>query len=242
MSLIRARLSFANVTAATALFIALGGAAFAAGGGLVGAGGSIHGCVARSKALLVVKPDQRCPARTAALTFSQTGPRGATGATGAQGIQGQQGIAGSNGTDGTNGTNASVAGYSASALGAIDFKTTSLSNVFAHLTLPPGSYLLTAKSVVRATESGPDFIDATCVLFQQNGTSSQQDSSEFSVPLAQVGSTVYQAIGTVSMQLAVTTTAQTTWDESCVANGYANSPTVNATDTRLEAITLGSSN
>jgi hypothetical protein len=85
MARARAHLSYANVMATIALFIALGGGAYAASGGFTSSSGVIHGCVGRHGALTVVKVHKRCPKGTKTLTFNQKGRAGANGAPGPAG-------------------------------------------------------------------------------------------------------------------------------------------------------------
>ena len=109
----RSLLSYSNVVATLALFAALGGGAYAATGGTfaAGASGAIKGCVpGHGGTLRVVKPGNRCPKGTVALTFNakgrtgSPGPRGGLGATGPQGPRGLQGPQGLQGPAGTNAT------------------------------------------------------------------------------------------------------------------------------------------
>jgi Collagen triple helix repeat (20 copies) len=107
-------LSYANVMATVAVFVALGGGAFAATTGLTTKGGTIHGCVsARTHVLTVLKPGKRCGRGHVALTFNAKGAPGATGpagptgqagAVGAPGAKGDTGTAGKPGAPGTPGT------------------------------------------------------------------------------------------------------------------------------------------
>jgi hypothetical protein len=115
-------LSYANVMATIAVFLALGGGAFAATTGLMSEDGTIHGCVStHSHVLTVLKPGKRCGRGHVALAFNAkgvpgargpagatgpAGPAGAAGARGPKGDAGDQGRAGTNGTNGTNGKNA----------------------------------------------------------------------------------------------------------------------------------------
>jgi hypothetical protein len=102
--------------ATVAVFLALGGGAFAATTGLTSKDGTIHGCVStRTHVLTVLKPGKRCGRGYVALTFSAKGARGATGpagptgqtgAVGAPGPKGDTGTAGKPGTPGTPGENA----------------------------------------------------------------------------------------------------------------------------------------
>jgi hypothetical protein len=160
MSRIRAHLSFANVLAGTALFVALGGGAYAATGGFVGSKGSIHGCVAGKGALTVVKAGKSCPRKTTSLVFDQTGPRGnpgATGPKGAAGSNGRNGTNGTNGTDGTNGAPGAAAGFAATSTSTrLTYVFTGLSwlpipTVVASISLPAGSFVVQADVQVADT-------------------------------------------------------------------------------------------
>lgn len=82
----RSKLSFANVVSCVALFIALGGGAYAASGGFVTAG-TAKLCISRSGSVTAVKSSKKCKHGTT--TF----------------VVGQKGAAGTNGINGTNGTN-----------------------------------------------------------------------------------------------------------------------------------------
>src|SRR5947209_3428975 len=85
---VRARPTYANVTATLALFLALGGGAYAASGGLVASNGVIHACVARDGGLVVVASGKRCAKGTRGLAFNQSGPRGNPGVQGVPGASG----------------------------------------------------------------------------------------------------------------------------------------------------------
>jgi Collagen triple helix repeat (20 copies) len=104
-------LSYSNVVATVALFIALGGGAFAATDRLQSPTGVVHGCVSKKTHVLrVIKTDHKCGRGSTALSFNSKGPVGAPGATGAagpagpQGPTGQRGLTGTTGQTGTTGT------------------------------------------------------------------------------------------------------------------------------------------
>ena len=112
-------LSYANVMATVAVFLALGGGAFAATSGLMSKDGTIHGCVSkRSHVLTVLKPGKRCGRGHVALMFNAkgvpgargpagaTGPAGPAGPAGPRGAKGDAGPTGRTGANGTNGKNA----------------------------------------------------------------------------------------------------------------------------------------
>jgi hypothetical protein len=100
---IRARLSYANVVATAALFVALGGGAYAVSG--IPSRGVFHGCVSNSTGVLrVVTSARAChrvvrngPHRNSgefAISWNQHGAQGLPGLAGAQGVQGPPGQAG----------------------------------------------------------------------------------------------------------------------------------------------------
>ena len=88
------RPTYANVTATLALFLALGGGAYAASGGFVSATGTVRFCVARNGTASVVRAGRRCGRRQTTLTLNQRGVSGGRGATGPKGAQGAQGPTG----------------------------------------------------------------------------------------------------------------------------------------------------
>ena len=122
---IRTHATYANVTATAALFIALGGGAYATTGNpFAGSGGQLQGCVPKRGGLLrIVKAGGHCPHGTVGLRLDQTGP---TGPKGAQGSDGAPGAAGPRGVTGATGP--SNAYYASS------------NNTLATLSLPAGDY------------------------------------------------------------------------------------------------------
>jgi hypothetical protein len=104
---LRSRLTYANVMATIAVFLALGGGAYALSG-IPDRGGIYHGCVATSGALRVVTNASSClKAKTvkrgtrrvripgeSAITWNQQGRPGLQGGPGVQGVQGVQGLVG----------------------------------------------------------------------------------------------------------------------------------------------------
>ena len=109
---IRSRVTYANVTATAALFLALGGGAYALSG-IPDRAGVFHGCVApKAGGLRVVKSASSCrKTKTirrgrrhvrvrgeSAIAWNQKGPRGLRGTPGIKGDQGAQGDPGAPGT------------------------------------------------------------------------------------------------------------------------------------------------
>jgi hypothetical protein len=86
-----------NIVAWLALFIALGGGAFAATGGFVGSNGTVTVCVGKGGALTAVKSGRRCPKRQTTLLLNQLGRPGTNGVNGSNGAQGPGGAQGPTG-------------------------------------------------------------------------------------------------------------------------------------------------
>jgi hypothetical protein len=96
MAWVRTHLSFSNVIASLALFVALGGGAYATAGHFA-SGGALHGCVTRrTGSLRIVSGEAHCRRGRSeyAITFSAAGspgPSGSQGPTGPQGPIGPEG-------------------------------------------------------------------------------------------------------------------------------------------------------
>jgi hypothetical protein len=101
----RSHVTYANVVATLALFLALGGGAVAAAN-FVSSDGQIHACVSKAGSPVLVKAKTHCNKGQSAISWNHRGPQGNPGTQGAQGnpgTQGAQGNAGAPGLDGTNG-------------------------------------------------------------------------------------------------------------------------------------------
>jgi hypothetical protein len=142
-------LSYANVMATVAVFLVLGGGAFAAMKGLTTKGGAINGCVsARTHVLTVLKPGKRCGRGHVALAFNTkgvpgaTGPGGPTGQAGPVGPPGPKGETGTAGNDGTPG----APGKNAVSLFVSTLESGTIVNSSGSVTVSPGgngSYIVT---------------------------------------------------------------------------------------------------
>src|SRR4051812_24996205 len=129
LNAVRRRLTYANVMATAAMFVALGGGAYALSG-VPDQGGVFHGCVNdKTRALRVVTSARSCrkaktvrrkgrrvriPGETA-IAWNQ---QGRPGADGANGLPGANGTNGANGTDGANGATKVVVRTATSSLSA----------------------------------------------------------------------------------------------------------------------------
>jgi len=91
--MIRTRFTFANIVAGTALFVALGGGAYAATTSFVGPHGNINTCVPPAGGEVNVwKPGHRCTGGRVGLAFPGNVQAGATGSTGPTGLTGATGL------------------------------------------------------------------------------------------------------------------------------------------------------
>jgi hypothetical protein len=92
-----------------AVFVALGGGAFAATK-FVGSGGVVRLCVTRGGAVRVLKVGQKCGNGKTVVSLNQTGPQGTPGQRGATGPQGLPGPSGNGGGAYTAGTGLTLTG------------------------------------------------------------------------------------------------------------------------------------
>jgi hypothetical protein len=86
---LKPRLTYANVMATIAVFVALGAGGYAAAS-FVGSNGVIHACVTKHGQLMLVKTGAKCHGGHA-ISWDQQGPRGQTGNQGANGNPGPRG-------------------------------------------------------------------------------------------------------------------------------------------------------
>ncbi len=100
---LRPRLNHATVVAYLALFVALGGGAFAATS-LVGGSGEVHACVDGAGRLTVLKPGKSCGKHRTQIAWNVRAGQGAKGVGGAQGLQGPPGATGAAGAAGPAGS------------------------------------------------------------------------------------------------------------------------------------------
>jgi hypothetical protein len=105
----RIRLSYANVMSTIAVFLALGGGAYAAVSSITGAGGMIHGCYAKKNgSLRLIAAGKKCAKGEKAIAFNQQGRQGLPGTPGAAGAAGAAGVKGEQGPQGPGATSVST--------------------------------------------------------------------------------------------------------------------------------------
>jgi len=205
------------VLASAALFIALGGTAFAASG-LIQAGEIAPGAVT-SKAIRAgaVEPKDLSTSTRALLeagAHGETGPGGSNGANGANGPNGANGTNGIDGTDGSNGvdgTNGTIAPLSATK-GLTALPTASPPTTVVELTVPAGSYVVLAKTDLSHTGAG----DSVECSLKAGATAIDQIAMKTLPALAAIPA---------SLQAVTTTASPTQLSVQCsvlVANGAAN--------------------
>jgi hypothetical protein len=102
MERIRKNLSFANVAAALALFVALGGTSYAATGGF-SSDGTLKACANEEGSIRLLKPGRHCHKGQTPVAWNQAGPAGTPGAKGAPGAPGTVGAPGTAGAKGAEG-------------------------------------------------------------------------------------------------------------------------------------------
>jgi hypothetical protein len=85
------RPTYANVTATLALFVALGGGAYAATNVFVSRTGTVRFCVGRNGVASIVKAGRKCRRSQRTLILNQRGPAGSPGPTGPRGRTGPTG-------------------------------------------------------------------------------------------------------------------------------------------------------
>ena len=119
---VRPRLNHATVVAYLALFVALGGGAFAASRGFVSSNGELRGCVDAEGQLTVLKAGKSCAKHRTQIAWSVRGPQGATGPPGVTGTQGLPGVTGAQGASGAQGAAGAPGEAGAAGPGAQQFE------------------------------------------------------------------------------------------------------------------------
>ena len=107
----RPRLNYSNVVATLALFVALGGGAYAAIiKDPVGPDGDIDACYDKKSGDLDLLNGTKCNRGEKPVAWSQVGPQGQAGSQGPQGAQGAEGLQGEQGPQGVPGPDGSIQG------------------------------------------------------------------------------------------------------------------------------------
>lgn len=144
--MIRKHLTYTKIAATIAVFLAAGGAAWAASS----TGGTIHACYKRHGGALRIAG--RCKRGERRLSWNQIGPSGAAGLKGAKGANGKNGAQGLAGPAGP--SDVYAAGEATGTLGSEYLP-------FGTLSVPAGSYLIEAKATLLAESKASQM---TCAL------------------------------------------------------------------------------
>ncbi len=164
---------------------------------------TIYACVnKRTSAARIFTRKPRCRRNETRYVFSTQGPAGKNGTNGKNGATGKTGPTGKTGTSGGNGSNGAVAGYSASEPASIEFTGRKEVTILTK-TLPAGSYILVAKTVVSASATTAIKTTAACELLD-GGPGALVDKSGWDAQLAEELPGSFIAEGTLSLQAAVT--------------------------------------
>jgi hypothetical protein len=176
---------------------------------------TVYVCANRDSGVVrMVARTARCRRGESKLSWSTTGPAGANGANGANGkdgAQGREGAQGKEGAVGKNGLNGAVAGYFASNFGPVWF-TEAVEVTVVSKTIPPGNYLVFAKTAIYSTAGAAVRAGAVCELLD-NGT--VIDASLWTQTLAKWGGGTFMGESTLPEQAALSTKEPTTLTLTC---------------------------
>lgn len=185
---------------------------------------TIHACVKpKSGATRIVGAKAKCRHGEQKLSWNNEGPRGSAGSGGAQGAPG------SAGTNGLNG-----AGPLFSAVSSKQPHISSDGTVLVSKVLPPGSYMIWAKTDVFETSTKAELENVTCGLTSHPGTTETEEGTllDESISELELGSRggSFGAATTIPLQGAFTASVTSTVLMSCSIDEGAT-----ATDTSLVA-------
>lgn len=211
-----------NAIGALALFVALGGTGYAATGGF-SQGGALKACVNEEGRLKLVKPGGRCHKGQKAVSWSQTGPKGATGDPGASGAAGAVGGPGPQGPQGPSQV------FEASHEGPdtlVSSKGFELKTL-ATLTVPVGSYAASAS----ATLSGSITLEEEVICHLDNA----QTGDEASNVITLIPGGAFRAFNTVALETSTKLPSGGTWRFRCSTE----SPEVKIEEIHMQALQVG---
>jgi hypothetical protein len=205
------------IFAAAALFTSAAGAA------------TIHACVKpKSGATRIVGPKAKCRHGEQKLSWNTAGPSGERGTPGASGAPGAEGKGG-----------ASLMG---TVYAAADNEPHELTEVFfLSKVIPPGSYSISAKTLLVANAATAATTQVLCELLQFPGTSTTGedtllDSGGWEASLGEVAALEFAAADTQTLQSTLTSTITSTIALGCADLG---GPHVMAASSRIQATVAG---
>jgi hypothetical protein len=193
---------------------------------------TIYACVKpASGATRVVGAKAKCRRGEHKLSWNTSGPRGAQGTTGAQGAEGK---AGANGTGAT---------FEAAPIERVSLPPKTGTVVLSKV-LPPGAYVLAAKTTLAADSTAKSFADVFCELVDQPGTnglgeSKSLDLSSWSGALGEKEPNEFQMNSPLVLEGSLSSSVTSTLSMFCV---NVEGPVAKAVSSRMHALTVTSIN
>jgi hypothetical protein len=191
---------------------------------------SIHACVNKhTGSARIVSAKAKCRSTERRVTWNTAGPSGP---------RGQAGTPGGSGTPGTNGVGPD---YASRVFAPAPLAEDETDTVIASRSIPPGSYLISGKTIVGGSAKSAVFVAVLCELIDSPGTPMvvelpiALDVGEWAGEFALEG-TSYTAASTIDLQAQITTTQPTTLALGCVAGDGAKEATVDAFSAQVNAL------
>lgn len=196
---------------------------------------SIYACVnKRSGSARFVSAKTKCKKSERRVSWNAAGLAGAPGARGSNGSPGAAGAPGANGVG---------LDFASSNLGPVTLAEPPATDIVASKTIPAGSYLVSAKTVLGATKGkAAVLVGALCELIDSPGTPglveppAALDVAEWLTQLVKVSGTEFEAATTLQAQAQLTTTQPTTLAMLCAPIAGGEEATFVAIASQLNAL------
>ena len=196
---------------------------------------TIHACVKpESGATRIVSAKAKCHRGEHKLSWNTSGPRGATGAQGPTGAQGAEGKAGATGTGAT---------FEAAPVEHQSLPKNAGTPVLSKV-LPPGTYVVAAKTTLVDESTAKIFADVFCELADQPGTSGLGESKILDLTgwagtLGEKETNEFQENTPLVLEGSLSSSVTSTLSMSCV---NVEGPVAQAGFSRMHALTVTSIN
>ncbi len=203
--------------------------------------GTIYACVKRhSGATRIVTASARCRHGEQKLSWNIAGPAGSRGARGPAGGKGADGKAGPDGLPGSNGA---VSVYAARHDESLDVALLEAAPITVLLskTVPPGSYSISAKTLLVGESVKAGFVLTSCAIVDTPGTAFSEthatlDISGWEAPLGERVKGEFKSVVTLPSSGTLTSTVTSTLSLVCVNFSGPEGAAVRALSTQLSAI------
>jgi hypothetical protein len=177
---------------------------------------TIYACVKpKSGATRIVTAKAKCRRGEKKLSWNTTGPRGPAGANGANGA------GGASGAEGKAGANGAATVYSTSQSQTEPLSLPSGTTLVLSKVLPPGSYAVTAKTTITASETKKATVEMFCELADQPAGGSESrliDLTGWEAPLGENGPTDFSAEAPLTLAGTITSSVTSTLAMGCANN------------------------